>query len=582
MSDNYNYAPVRQWPMGNQVAMSPAWIKYFQLQNDKLNDGRKLDIAGDSGSGDVDLADEVLTIAGTTNRVTTSASSQTITLTLPQDIHTGATPTFAGLNLGTGELTCGSINRTTGTLTIETGGSAQISIDSTGNATFAEDIVITGGKEIRTTVAGDYIQFDADGFIAVLNDNDRNLISTSDGDSDVIIFANSTDNQASVFQGTGGVTFEGNIIIPDSGTIGSASDTDAITIASSGNVNLSNSLTLAKGSQNYLVTDRGNRLVLKGKSAGTAMGLELFTQDGDGTDVLDISLWGVGDHTDVTNRERLIVQYSKNNLEYSISTEADGTGTLRPLVLFTEGNTNQVKLNIDGSTSFGGNAIIPSDSNALIVGAGSDAKFWYDGTDARITTDAVAASDLIVDCGTNKTMELAEAVWDDLRTPINAVKKVSGKEPTETAYKGGLVYSFSKTSDNSIVFNVQVPHEYKLGTDIEFHVHYIIPTAGSGVGAENIKWDFTHSWAKIGSAQPNETTVNTTIDVQSLSANTHYLGEIAATIDGSAIDGVSSMLICSLTRDTSVANDYDDVVYLMEVDFHYQIDTMGSRQEAVK
>jgi hypothetical protein len=58
-----------------------------------------LDIAGDSGTGSVDLDSQSLTIAGTTNRVVTSAAGQTLTITGPQDIHTGATPTFAGLTV---------------------------------------------------------------------------------------------------------------------------------------------------------------------------------------------------------------------------------------------------------------------------------------------------------------------------------------------------------------------------------------------------------------------------------------------------------------------------------------------------
>jgi len=38
-------------------------------------------------------------IAGTANQITVASSSQTITLSTPQNIHTGASPTFAGLTL---------------------------------------------------------------------------------------------------------------------------------------------------------------------------------------------------------------------------------------------------------------------------------------------------------------------------------------------------------------------------------------------------------------------------------------------------------------------------------------------------
>jgi len=177
---------------------------------------------------------------------------------------------------------------------------------------------------------------------------------------------------------------------------------------------------------------------------------------------------------------------------------------------------------------------------------------------------------------------LPQTVWDDLRTPANNTKKVPGKEAKDFVYNSGVILNFEVGQDQAIAFNVQLPHAYKLGANIEFHAHVILPTSGAGLGAENIKFDFTHAWADLASVVPGETTVPTTIDVQSYVADTHYLMEIAATIDGSGISGVSSMLICSLTRDVGVANNYNDDVYVVEVDFHYPIDTIGSRLEASK
>jgi len=198
--------------------------------------------------------------------------------------------------------------------------------------------------------------------------------------------------------------------------------------------------------------------------------------------------------------------------------------------------------------------------------------------DARLLT----TQDLIVDCGTNKTLELNETVWTDMRTPVNAIRLGGAQPPSEQPYRSSVVLAFPDNVDKTIFFTVQLPHEYKLGSDIEFHIHGILPTAGGGAGAENLKFDFTYSWADIGDPMPVETPVPKTIDVQNYDADTHYLFEIAETIDGSAISGVSSMLLCSLTRDTGVANNYGDDFYLIEVDFHYQKDTMGSRQESVK
>jgi len=271
--------------------------------------------------------------------------------------------------------------------------------------------------------------------------------------------------------------------------------------------------------------------------------------------------------------------------------QVDGQILATDKILFTQTDGNEYidSLN-DGYIDIGAttgirllqNTYLTSDNQHLYLGAGNDLDLYHDGTDSFIVTDATQPTDLIIDCGTEKTLELAEVVWDDLRTPVSQVRLSGSQPPTSTLYKGGEVLAFPSNADKTIYFNVQLPHKYKLGEDIEFHIHYVLPTTGSGLGAENVKWDFTYAWADIGDAIPAETPVPATLDMQNKSADTHYLGEIAGTIDGSGISGVSSMLICSLTRDTTVANNYTDDVYLMEVDFHFPLNTLGSRQEAVK
>lgn len=191
------------------------------------------------------------------------------------------------------------------------------------------------------------------------------------------------------------------------------------------------------------------------------------------------------------------------------------------------------------------------------------------------------AGDLDVDCGANNTIELIQSVYDDLRTPVGSVKGAGAFPPTDTAYRGSYILAFSTGPNNeSIQFSVQLPHTYKEGTNIVPHLHWTIPTAGSGAGAENVKWDFTYSWANINSAFPVQTSDTITIDVQNDSANDHMMDNFS-TISGAG-KGISSMLLCSLTRDISVANDYAHDVYFLEFDFHYQVNTLGSRQITIK
>jgi len=123
------------------------------------------------------------------------------------------------------------------------------------------------------------------------------------------------------------------------------------------------------------------------------------------------------------------------------------------------------------------------------------------------------------------TYYLKEIVWDDLRFPASSVKGGGAFDTTPIAYKGGIVEAFSTGPNNeSVQFIAQLPHGYK---DDDHILTDIVNISGTG-------------------------------------------------------KKISSMLICSLTRDVGVANDYADDAYFLEADFHYEINTVGSRLEMEK
>ena len=77
------------------------------------------------------------------NRTISLSGNLTVELasTLNQDLTTDASPAFAGASLGTGELTAGSINRASGSLTLEIGDAAQITATNA-LVTVAHDLCI--------------------------------------------------------------------------------------------------------------------------------------------------------------------------------------------------------------------------------------------------------------------------------------------------------------------------------------------------------------------------------------------------------------------------------------------------------
>lgn len=179
----------------------------------------------------------------------------------------------------------------------------------------------------------------------------------------------------------------------------------------------------------------------------------------------------------------------------------------------------------------------------------------------------------------NGNLRLNESVWDDLRIPVNAIRVPTSNYPDWYGYKGGQVLAFGdqavEGNEEYINFNVQLPHNWKEGTNIEPHVHWVVESAVEA----DVVWQLTHSWANIGGTFPSETTINL-IDSSGGGSNYHVYSDFSA-INGSG-KTLSSMLICSLCRHSSDAGDTLTSVdaLLLEIDFHYQIDRFGSKYEA--
>lgn len=171
-------------------------------------------------------------------------------------------------------------------------------------------------------------------------------------------------------------------------------------------------------------------------------------------------------------------------------------------------------------------------------------------------------------------------VWEDIRVPISAVRLGPAGNPNPELLYGGLVLGFeyqaNVVNEERVYFVAQIPHSYKEGTNITPHVHWAPETDDDATA----RWALTYTWTNIGDTvgAPATIYVNQAINGN---ADDHLLTEFAQ-LDGTG-KSISSILVCTLTRNSSDAADtFDDDAYLMEFDFHYQMDTVGSRQELLK
>lgn len=190
--------------------------------------------------------------------------------------------------------------------------------------------------------------------------------------------------------------------------------------------------------------------------------------------------------------------------------------------------------------------------------------------------------------------------WEDLRVPLSSLKTGGVKDPTFSQWKadgsgsrGVYLWHFADqavaANEEELFFVAQIPHSYKLGTDLCVHIHWT--PAVSGSANEFVVWGLEYVWIDIDEATAANTTIiasdassaanATTSGDSTLTAGKHYVTNIAD-ITGTGY-GISSVLACRVFRNSSADNDdLAQIAIAFEIDFHYQIDTLGSRAELTK
>ena len=131
----------------------------------------------------------------------------------------------------------------------------------------------------------------------------------------------------------------------------------------------------------------------------------------------------------------------------------------------------------------------------------------------------------------------------------------------------------SDQPEEELYFVAQLPHTYKPGTNIRPHVHWTPTNTDTG----SVVWGLEYTWQDI-----DETYGNTTIATATDAADgTAYKQQIVGfgDVTGTGMKE-SSMLVCRVFRDaTSGADTYNTDSVLLELDFHFEVNKMGTQDE---
>jgi hypothetical protein len=171
----------------------------------------------------------------------------------------------------------------------------------------------------------------------------------------------------------------------------------------------------------------------------------------------------------------------------------------------------------------------------------------------------------------------AAKVWKDVFFPMAPPKATGAGNPTLTTWLGnlrGYVFAVNDTHD----FDPQeFTHDGKEGSTGQFHIHFVSRT---NVAADRaVKFRLEYSQADRNGVFAAPTTVETEIVIPANTpANTHIAEDLATFTTGL----IASQMFVKLTRIAAAGAAPADDPVIIGVHYHYELDTVGSRQVFTK
>jgi len=180
-------------------------------------------------------------------------------------------------------------------------------------------------------------------------------------------------------------------------------------------------------------------------------------------------------------------------------------------------------------------------------------------------------------------------VWDDLRIVPGAFQFAGAADPTLSAWQPGgagathQVYKFQKNDE--VFASCQMPHKYREGTDVRFHIHWTPCDRGNEESGNNVGWKVDYSWANIDGTFASSATVDLSDACTGTDDYHEMTSDVLVSGTNRTISSVFQLRIYRSdtgTDDTWASGLAAQSPALLEFDIHFQIDTVGSRQSLVK
>jgi hypothetical protein len=238
---------------------------------------------------------------------------------------------------------------------------------------------------------------------------------------------------------------------------------------------------------------------------------------------------------------------------------------------------------------------ISSPTAGLMIYDTTNKKVWmyYDNKWNTFINTGSSSSGITVSSNGTFTLNGEATTWNDLLVNPSTARNSGGTTPDWALFVNPNIYTwfFNNSANNEVNFTIQMPHNYKEGTDIFPHVHWASTTAA---GSNRVKWVLDYQWVNFGdeftassslSAYGHELAENNGVSLLAYQSTITPMNTNGVTRTGISGAGkkVSSILACRIYRSGSDPNDtFTGNAALLSIDFHYQIDSFGSDNQYTK
>ncbi len=189
--------------------------------------------------------------------------------------------------------------------------------------------------------------------------------------------------------------------------------------------------------------------------------------------------------------------------------------------------------------------------------------------------------DLVLDLASAKTLVLTEPGWRDINLGAALVTKPASSAPGVTEFKdstgadtGVETHSFGDGDKVSGAFELQ--HDYKEGSDFNFHIHWQGIAAPSGT--DYVKWQIDYTLARNNVVLAPVTTV---VVESAFATQYKFVLSDFPTITGTNYT-IEDQVLFKLSRITASGDAYAGDGLYSTVGLHYQTDTHASRTASSK